>query len=357
VTPAAAAGLAATLDFELPPGLEASAPPEARGLRRDDVRLLVTWRSTGAVDHRRFRDLPDVLAPGDLLVVNTSRTLPAAVDGRHADGSPVVVHLSTDLGAGRWVVELRMPAGRGATVPCGCGRAGERLDLAGGATAELLAPYLPSGPRPRLWVADLRTPGPALAWLEANGRPIRYGYVPEPWPIDAYQNVYALVPGSAEMPSAGRAFTPELVTRLVAGGVAVAPIVLHTGVASLEAGEAPYPEPYTVPPATARLVNATRDGGGRVVAVGTTVVRALETVAGPDGTVVPGEGWTDVVVTPERGVRAVDGLLTGLHEPRASHLAMLEAVAGRPVLERAYAEALAGGYLWHEFGDLHLILP
>jgi S-adenosylmethionine:tRNA ribosyltransferase-isomerase len=347
----------ATLDFELPPELEAAAPPEARGLRRDDVRLLVTWRGTGAVEHRRFPDLPDVLAPGDLLVVNTSRTLPAAVDATHADGSPAVVHLSTHLGGDRWVVELRMPVAGGASMPCGCGRAGERLDLAGGATIELLAPYLTAGPRPRLWVVDLRTPGPAVEWLERSGRPIRYGYVGTDWPIEAYQNVYALVPGSAEMPSAGRAFTPELVTRLVAAGVAVAPIVLHTGVASLEAGERPYPEPFTVPAPTARLVNATREGGGRVVAVGTTVVRALETVAGEDGRVEAGDGWTDLVITPERGVVAVDGLLTGLHEPRASHLAMLEAVAGRPLLERAYAAALAGGYLWHEFGDLHLILP
>lgn len=345
------------LDFELPPELEAAAPPEARGLRRDEVRLLVTRRSTGAVEHRRFPELPDVIAPGDLLVVNTSRTLPAAVDGRHADGSPAVVHLSTNLGGRRWVLELRTPAGGGATMPCGCGRRGDRLELAGGATAELLAPYLPSGRRPRLWVADLRTPGPALAWLEANGRPIRYGYVGHDWPIEAYQNVYALVPGSAEMPSAGRAFTPELVTRLVAGGVAVAPIVLHTGVASLEAGERPYPEPFTVPGPTARLVNATKDGGGRVIAVGTTVVRALETVGGTGGRAEAGDGWTEVVVTPERGVRVVDGLLTGLHEPRASHLAMLEAVAGRDVLALAYAAALDGGYLWHEFGDLHLVLP
>ena len=178
-----------------------------------------------------------------------------------------------------------------------------------------------------------------------------------PWPISAYQTVYGTEPGSAEMPSAGRAFTPELITGLMARGIAVAPIVLHTGVSSPEADEAPYPEPYRVPATTAALVNHTRGRGGRVVAVGTTVVRALETVADDRHVAHPGEGWTELVVTPERGVRVVDGLLTGWHEPRASHLALVEAVAGRELLERSYHAALDAGYRWHEFGDLHLILP
>jgi S-adenosylmethionine:tRNA ribosyltransferase-isomerase len=163
--------------------------------------------------------------------------------------------------------------------------------------------------------------------------------------------------GSAEMPSAGRAFTPELITRLVARGVQVAPLLLHTGVASLEEHEPPYEEFYRVPLETARRVNAARAAGKRVVAVGTTVVRALESVTDEEGGTHPGEGWTPLVVTPERGIRAVHGMLTGLHEPRASHLAMLEALAGRRHLEVAYAEALTAQYLWHEFGDLHLILP
>ena len=154
-----------------------------------------------------------------------------------------------------------------------------------------------------------------------------------------YQNVYAREPGSAEMPSVGRPFTPELVTRLAAKGVALTPIVLHTGVSSLEANEHPYPEWYRVPAATAARLNDTRRDGGRVVAIGTTVVRALETVVDRNRIVHPGEGWTDVVVTPERGATAIDGLLTGWHEPEASHIQMLEAVAGRDVLEVAYAAA------------------
>jgi S-adenosylmethionine:tRNA ribosyltransferase-isomerase len=194
--------------------------------------------------------------------------------------------------------------------------------------------------------------------LARHGKPIRYGYVDQPWPLTAYQNVYATEPGSAEMPSAGRPFTPEVITRLVAKGVGVTPIILHTGVASLEADEVPYPERVRVPTVTARRVNATRQAGGRVIAVGTTVVRALESSFDPQlGGARPLDGWTELIVCAERGVRMVDGMLTGWHEPRASHLLMLEAVAGRPLLELSYSASLAAGYLWHEFGDMHLILP
>ena len=159
------------------------------------------------------------------------------------------------------------------------------------------------------------------------------------------------------MPSAGRAFTPELLTRLIAAGVMVAPLVLHTGVASLESGEPPYEEYYRVPSTTADLIALTRAAGHRVIAVGTTVVRALESVTDAGGRSHPGEGWTGLVIEPPRRIRAVDGLLTGLHEPRSTHLAMLEALAGREHVEHAYAELLRERYLWHEFGDLHLLLP
>lgn len=201
-----------------------------------------------------------------------------------------------------------------------------------------------------------RGPEPELSYLAAHGRPIRYPYVTRDWPIDAYRTVFGAEPGSAEMPSAARPFTPGVVVELVRRGVAIAPIVLHTGVSSLEGHEAPYPERYRVPRSTAALVNATRAGGGRVVAVGTTVVRSLETTTDERSVTHPGEGWTELVVTPARGVRAVDGLLTGWHEPTASHLWMLEAVAGVPVIRTAYEAALAEGYRWHEFGDSHLLL-
>lgn len=349
------------LDFVLPPELEAGEPPEARGLARDEVRLMLSYCSDDRVIHTRFRALPEFLAPGDLLVINTSGTLNAALAASRADGTPLELHLSTRLPAGVWLVEVRRPEGA-ASAPFPHAVAGEALSLPGGGAVTLHAPYQagdiapPAGPV-RLWAATLRLPEALEAYLQRYGFPIRYGYVRHTWPSSYYQTVYATEMGSAEMPSAGRAFTPELIARLVARGVQVAPLLLHTGVASLEDHEPPYEEFYRVPLDTARLVNAARAAGRRVVAVGTTAVRALESVTDVEGKVHPGEGWTRLVITPERRLRAVDALLTGLHEPRASHLAMLEALAGIEHLRICYGEALRAGYLWHEFGDLHLILP
>jgi S-adenosylmethionine:tRNA ribosyltransferase-isomerase len=342
----------AALSFELPPALEASGPPEARGLTRDAVRMMVGRRHDLAVVHTHFSELPTYLEEGDLVVVNTSGTLAAELPATDREGRVLTVHLSTQLPADLWTVELRR-AGQ----PHFTAHAGDELTLPAGGRVSLLAPYAPHDFGVRLWVASLALPEPLLPFLSAHGTPIRYGYVQGQWPITMYQNVYATEPGSAEMPSAGRPFTPEVLTRLLARGVGVTPVLLHTGVASLEANEAPYPEYFRVTPVTARRVNDTRRAGGRVIAIGTTVVRALETVADERGVVSPGRGWTDTVITPERTVRAVDGLLTGWHEPEASHLAMLEAIAGRALLERCYAEALAEEYLWHEFGDVHLVLP
>jgi S-adenosylmethionine:tRNA ribosyltransferase-isomerase len=365
-----------SLDFNLPPELEANTPPEARGFERDEVRLLVSYRGDGRVVHSRFRNLVDFLEAGDVLVINTSGTMNAAIKAeRELDGTALELHLSTRLPANLWNVELRRPTAT-ATEPFLNATVGETLRLAGGATATLHAPYLSESTRSRgtrLWISSLELPGPIDEYLELHGSPIRYRYVRETWPASYYQTVYATEKGSAEMPSAGRAFTPESITRLVARGIQVAPLILHTGVASLEEDEPPYEEFYRVPPETARLVNTAHAAGRRVVAVGTTVVRALETVADQQGITHPGEGWTGLFVTPERGIRAVDAILTGLHEPRSTHLAMLQALAerepaapasnrpptlaGREHLEVAYAEALREGYLWHEFGDLHLILP
>jgi S-adenosylmethionine:tRNA ribosyltransferase-isomerase len=175
--------------------------------------------------------------------------------------------------------------------------------------------------------------------------------------LDYYQTVYMTEVGSAEMPSAGRAFSAELIAQLVAKGVQFAPLILHTGVASQEDHEPPYEEYYRVPAATAHVVNAARTAGRRVIGVGTTTVRALETASDARGVVTPGEGWTSLIITPQRGIRSVDGMLTGFHEPRATHLAMLESLAGLDHLCLAYHQALLHNYLWHEFGDLHLILP
>ncbi|MFD3946095.1 S-adenosylmethionine:tRNA ribosyltransferase-isomerase [Streptomyces sp. NPDC058579] len=344
----------------VPAELSARVPAEQRGAGRgrDDVRLMVS-RGT-EVAHHAFRELPGRLRAGDVLVVNTSATLPAAVTGRlgaEGGGEPVVAHFSTRGDDGRWAVELRAPDGRGSTRPRPGGPAGVVVRLPGGAGLVLDEPLAPGAAR--LWWARVDTPVPAL--LARYGRPIRYGYTERDQPLSAYQTVFALPSpdgaGSAEMPSAGRPFTARLVTELVSRGIQFAPLTLHTGVASAEAHEPPYPERYAVPAATARLVNAARAGGGRAIAVGTTAVRALESAADDRGVVRAAAGWTDLVVTPARGVRVVDGLLTGLHEPRASHLLMLEAIAGRPALDRAYTEAVRALYLWHEFGDVHLLLP
>ena len=328
-----------------PDTLEAHVPPPAR----DAVRLLVAGLPPGTVRHARFTDLPALLDPGDLLVVNTSATLPAALAARRADGSPVTVHLSTPVpgDAGRWVVELRRADRRVRD-----GRAGERLALPGGAEATLVEPYRGS----RLWVAELVLGGPLPAYLQRHGAPIRYAHVHGRWPLSAYQTVFASEPGSAEMPSAGRPFTAALVARLAARGIDVAPLVLHTGVSSLELGEEPYPERFHVPAATAARVTATRRAGGHVLAVGTTVVRALESAVGDGGDVRPAGGWTDLVIGPERPVRAADGVLTGFHDDGASHWRLLEAVAGRTVMARAARAATGAGYRRHEFGDVQLLV-
>lgn len=330
------------LDFALPPQLEAREPAELRGSGRDDVRMMVSDLATGAVSHEHFRDLPRFLRPGDLLVLNTSATLPAALTAIRGNGDAIDLHWSTPLPGGLAVVEPR-----GVEV-----RAGERLTLPGDGRATLLAPYRDSQ---RLWIAQLELDLPVADYLRRWGRPIAYSYIPRPFPISAYQTVYAQNEGSAEMPSAGRAFTRPMLACLRKSGVQLAKLVLHTGVASLETHERPYEEWYEVPLRTAEKVRAAKARGGRVIAVGTTVVRALESSVDAHGDVVAARGWTEIVITPERGVRVVDGLLTGLHEPRATHLSMLEAIAGRVTIETAYAEALERGYLWHEFGDVHLL--
>ena len=321
-----------TLDFELPRELEAREPAELRGDGRDDVRLMVTRRDDDSIVHAHFRELPRFLRAGDLVVLNTTATLPAAVGN---------LHFSTALPGGLVVVE---PRGGGQAIP---------PVLPGGAQLTLLAPYRDSS---RLWIARLDGVADLRTYLSRYGRPITYSYIDRRFPLDAYQTVFAEEPGSAEMPSAGRAFTRQLLVCLRRRGVRLAKLVLHAGVASLESHERPYDELYEVPVRTAEEVRRAKERGGRVVAVGTTVVRALESSTDRAGRVIASRGWTDLVITPERGLRVVDALLTGFHEPRATHLAMLEALAGRTHVRQAYDAALAEKYLWHEFGDLHLIV-
>jgi S-adenosylmethionine:tRNA ribosyltransferase-isomerase len=343
---------ARSIEFTLPGDRVAQLPAEKRGQNRDRVRLMVAHRWSVQITHRTFRDLADVLGPGDALVVNVSATLPAAVDAETGDGERIRLHLAGPTGGGLWAVEVRRVTRGGGTSP-GPHVEPQTLSLPGGVSITLLAP----SPRsPRLWIAAIEGTPDVTEFLADNGKPIRY--TPGPTvPIEDYQTVFATTPGSAEMPSAARPFTETLVTDLIARGVAVLPVTLHTGVSSYEERETPGEERYSVPQTTAASLNALRAAGGRIVAVGTTTVRALETVSDTTGVIHPGSGLTDLVVTPAGGVRSVDALITGWHEPRSSHLLLLEAIAGRELLGKVYKSALHEGYLWHEFGDSLLILP
>lgn len=344
--------LSGPLDFSLPDSSIATVPAERRGTGRDDVRLMVTDRSSTFLEHDGFSRIDRHLSTGDVVVVNTSATVPAAVDARTEDSTRVKVHFASPAAGGLWTVEVRSPIEGGGTTP-GPDLSPQTLRLRGGGRLHLLA----RSPRtPRLWVGAVDIQRDFLGYLRAHGAPIKY--VPGPaWPLANYQTVFASEPGSAEMPSAARPFTTELVTRLVSRGISVVPIVLHAGVSSYEEGESPGEERYEVSTTAAAVINTMRAAGGRIIAVGTTVVRALESVTDDTGIVHPGRGLTDVLVTPQSGVRAVDGLLTGWHEPRSSHLELLEAFVPRDHLESVYEEAKVNGYLWHEFGDELLILP
>jgi S-adenosylmethionine:tRNA ribosyltransferase-isomerase len=343
--------------FTLPPNSDADSPPESRGIARDGVRLLVAEgdRSQNRLQHRRFRELGEALAPGDVLVVNTSATLAAALTGRYGDRTRAEIHVSTQVDTATWVIEPRLLDNTGPDLRH---HAGEVIDLPGGVRLQLTAPYPAVRRSPgRLWTAKVVPGVPLTDYLAAHGRPIGYRYLRDQYPLSAYQNVYATHPGSAEMPSAGRPFTAELMIRLMAAGITIAPIVLHCGVSSPELHEPPAPERFSVPIDTARLITSARASGRRVIAVGTTVVRALESAVGSDGSVQAAAGWTDLVLGPERPAQVVDGLITGLHEPEASHLLLLESVARPDLVNAAYAAVTDGRYLWHEFGDAMLLLP
>jgi S-adenosylmethionine:tRNA ribosyltransferase-isomerase len=340
------------LIFPRPQELQASVPAELRGIARDEVRLMVS--DEDGHRHARFRDLSDYLSAGDVLVVNDSATLPASLPASGTIGE-FIVNLSTDYGHGLWLVEPRWSSSQPGPLPLEPGM----VIFVGGLCVRLVQSY-PG--LPRLWFAQFEDEGTQLAEVITHcGMPIRYGYVSKAHPLSTYQTVFARVPGSAEMPSAAYPFTDRLVTRLRQKGVEIASITLHTGVSSLEVEvdeveQHPlYPEPFHVPEATAQIVNTARAEGRKVIAVGTTVVRALET-AWDGQQVKPMRGFTRAYIYPQRGAHVADGLITGLHDPVTSHLAMLYAIAGQTMIRSAYDEAVQKGYLWHEFGDSHLIL-
>jgi S-adenosylmethionine:tRNA ribosyltransferase-isomerase len=343
--------------FVLPQELSAKEPPERRGLARDHVRLMVIERAGGRIQHTRFDHLGEYLRAGDLLVFNTSRTLPAALDGCAAPVGPCIeIRLAEHLPDDSWLALLLCQRGD----PFACGlRSGMQINFGEGLTGAIEER---DERIPRLWRLRFSKSGAELMdLLYKLGRPIRYEYVSAPWNLDYYQTVYAREPGSAEMPSAGRAFTWRLLFDLQRRGIETAYVVLHTGLSSymddeLDAQHPASEEEYFISDNAAEKINRKREQGGRVVAVGTTVVRALEAVAGEQGRIKAGHGYTRLHVTAQHQLKAVDGLLTGLHEPEASHLDLLTAFLPAEQIRAAYEEAVRLGYLWHEFGDLNLIV-
>lgn len=342
--------------FTLPAELAAKEPPERRGIARDRVRLMVIDRVTHEVTHTRFNRLSEFLRPGDLLVFNSSRTLPASIKGCPLTGSCLEVRLAHHLPDDSWLALLLCQQGE--LFACGL-HSGMQLHFEAGLTATI---EQPDATIPRLWKLRFSKAGAELMdWLYRSGEPIRYEYVSSPWDLDYYQTVYAKEPGSAEMPSAGRAFTWKLLFELKRQGIETAQIVLHTGLSSymddeLDAQHLASEEEYFISEAAAATINRARQRNGRIIAVGTTVVRALESAIDSTGTIQPQHCYTRLRVTANHSLKAVDGLLTGLHEPEASHLDLLTAFLPAQVIQLAYQNAVQQGYLWHEFGDLNLIL-
>ena len=343
--------------FSVPEDRIATEPPELRGVPRDGVKLMMA--TPAGIRHTFFYRLGEQLNAGDVLVVNTSATVPGQLDGVRA-GAAVVVHIANRLADGTRVTELRTAPD--ASAPVLDGRTGERISLPVGGAVELIAPYPKSGSSPtgvgnRLWRGRVTVSQTLSFYLLEQARPISYGYLNGSFPISAYQTIFALHPGSAEMPSAARPFSAELVARLVAQGVIFVPVTLHTGLSSQDVGEAPQPEWFEVSETTAHLVNSSKARGARVIGVGTTATRAIESAVKPDGAAAAVSGWTDLVISPGRPVRIVDGLITGWHNPEASHLLLVESVVGAELTQHAYDAAVAERYLWHEFGDSCLLLP
>jgi S-adenosylmethionine:tRNA ribosyltransferase-isomerase len=349
--------MASPFTFTLPPELSAKEPPERRGIRRDQVRLLVIERATGRIEHSRFDKIDNYLRAGDLLVFNSSRTLPASLRGCCAAHGPCMeVRLAERLPDDSWLALLLCEQGD----PFGCGlRAGMQIEFAEGLAATVLERDENIS---RLWQLRFSISGTQLVDLIYRlGKPIRYEYVSAPWDLDYYQTVYAKEPGSAEMPSAGRAFTWKLLLDLKRRGIESAYIVLHTGLSSymddeLDRAHPASEEEYFVSATTAEKINRARKSGGRMIAVGTTAVRALESAVDESGRVQAQHGYTRLRIDNKHRLKAVDGLLTGLHEPEASHLDLLSAFLPAEQIRAAYEEAIERRYLWHEFGDLNLIL-
>ncbi|OJJ21554.1 hypothetical protein BKI52_13505 [marine bacterium AO1-C] len=342
------------IQFELPQHLVCPQPTELRNMARDEVRLLVTTDS-GQVTHDIFSNFDQYLQAGDVLVVNTSATQAAAFPITLPNGAPGKLHLSTQLSDSEWLVEVRA-LNSNTTTRWKAGEEGMTFALPEGASVRLKERFYKNDQLLDLWIAEFDIHQEEEGYRYKYGQPIKYTQLQNAFPLSYYQTFFSFHPGSSEMPSAGRGFTEKLLRKLIKKGVVVAPIVLHTGVSSLEEDEKPYPEYMEVNPMTALLINTAKEEGRRVVVVGTTAIRAVESAADEQGVVRPYRGHTELFIEDTYQMRVADGLLTGFHEPKASHLHMLQSLAGFEHIERAYQEAIKADYYWHQFGDLHLIL-
>ncbi|HAS44467.1 MAG TPA: queuosine biosynthesis protein [Microscillaceae bacterium] len=342
------------IQFELPQHLACPLPTELRNMPRDAVRLLVTT-GAGEASHDVFSNFDQYLQAGDVLVVNTSATVASAFAITLPNGKPGRLHLSTQLSDKEWLIEIRAIEGN-TTTRWKAGQEGMKFKLPENVTVKLKERFYKNDQLLDLWVAEFDIRQEEEGYRHRYGQPIKYTQLENPFPLSYYQTFFSFHLGSAEMPSAGRGFTESLLRKLVRKGVVLAPITLHTGVSSLEEDEKPYPEYMEINPVTALLINTAKEEGRRVVAVGTTAIRAIESVANAQGQVKAFRGHTDLYIEDTHQMRVADGLLTGFHEPKASHLHMLQSLAGFEHIERAYQQAIEADYYWHQFGDLHLIL-
>ncbi|MDW3652138.1 MAG: S-adenosylmethionine:tRNA ribosyltransferase-isomerase [Bacteroidia bacterium] len=342
------------IQFDLPDSLACPLPTERRNIKRDEVRLLVS-KDSGELLHDHFHQLDHYLSPGDVLVVNTSATIPAALPLKLSGGIPAKLHLSTRLSERKWLVEIREIQGD-KSIRWKEGEQGMIFDLPAGGRIQLQERHYREEHLLDLWKAEIHLDQELETYLAKHGRPIKYTQLNESYPLSYYQTQFSFHPGSVEMPSAGRAFSLELMKRLIRKGIVFAPILLHCGVSSLEEGEKPYSEYMEVNPLSALRINEAKRMGKRIIAVGTTAIRAIESAVNEAGIIEPYRGKTDLYIHESYPIKVTDGLLSGFHEPKASHLHILQALLGFKHIERAYKEAIRSAYHWHQFGDLHLML-
>lgn len=335
-------------DFHLPEELIAQRPVEPR----DASRLMMIPRDGGALMHRHFRDLPQYLNPGDALVLNETRVLPARLLGeREGTGGAVEVLLLKRIDRDRW--ECLVKPGKKA-------RPGQRISFGGGLLVATVLEATEVGGR----VIQFAYEGIFEAILEQLGQmplpPYIHERLEDP---ERYQTVFARESGSAAAPTAGLHFTPELLDQLRAKGVQIEKLLLHVGLGTFRPVNVEevtehkmHSEFYTLTPETADRLNRVRAAGGRIIAVGTTSVRTLETVASEDGLIKPGQGWTDIFIYPGYRFKAVDGMITNFHLPKSSLLMLVSAFAGRERMLQAYSDAVADRYRFFSFGDAMLLL-